>query len=87
MGAASPGSNYVAASAQGQNGTYAVVGFVGVTITNATGNGNNNMNISIQPGGIVDPSAMLTNITPARASQPSWFSTSQTTFVSAKLTR
>jgi Flp pilus assembly protein TadG len=87
MGAASPGSNYVAASYTGQNGTYAIVGFVGVTITQADGTGNANMTISVQAGGVVDPTAMLTNIAPARASQPSWFGTSQTTFVSAKLTR
>ena len=81
-----PGPNYVAATGSGQDATYAIVGFVGVTITQATGNGNN-MNISIQPSAIVDPTAVLSNISPARVSQPSQFGTSQTTFVSAKLTQ
>ncbi len=86
IGAASPGSNYVAASGTGQNATYAVVGFAGVAITQATGSGNN-MVIAIQPSAIVDPTAVLTNLSPARATQQTWFGTSQTTFVSAKLTR
>ncbi len=82
----SPGSNYVAGSGNGQNATYAIIGFVGVTITQASGNGNN-MNISIQPSAIVDPTAVILNPSPARASQLTVFGTSQTTFVSAKLTQ
>src|SRR5207249_4679199 len=39
---------YTAASDQGQGATYAIAGFVGVTITQAEGNGSN-MIISIQP--------------------------------------
>jgi Flp pilus assembly protein TadG len=81
-----PGSNYVAASGNGQGATYAIIGFVGVTITQASGYGNN-MNISIQPASIVDPTAVILNASPARASQPTQFGTSQTTFVSAKLTQ
>jgi hypothetical protein len=86
IGAASPGSNYVAASGNGQNATYSILGFAGVTITQASGSGNN-MIIAVQPSAVVDPTALLTNVGPARASQLTWFGTSQTTFVSAKLTR
>ncbi len=82
----SPGSNYVAATGNGQNATYAIIGFVGVTITQASGNGSN-MNISIQPSAIVDPTAVFSNISPARATQTTQFGASQTTFVSAKLTQ
>ena len=59
--AARPGSNYVAATGNGQNATYAIVGFVGVTITQAAGSGSN-MNISIQPSAIVDPTAVFSNL-------------------------
>jgi hypothetical protein len=82
----SPLPNYVAASSTGQNASYAIIGFVGVTVTTATGTGNN-MNISIQPAAIVDPTAVILDASPARASQQTWFGTSQTTFVSAKLTQ
>jgi hypothetical protein len=82
----SPIPNYVAASGNGQNATYAIIGFVGVTITQATGNGNN-MNISIQPIAINDPTAVILNPSPARATQKTVFGTPQTTFVSAKLTQ
>jgi hypothetical protein len=80
--------NYVAATGNGQNATYAVVGFVGVTISQATGTGNN-MNISIQPTANVDPTAILSNIGPARPAQTLAFGngTTATTFVSAKLTQ
>src|SRR6185437_2026503 len=82
----SPGSSYVAASGQGQGANYAIVGFVGVTISQATGNGDN-MNISIQPSAIVDPTAVILNPSPARAGQKTIFGTPQTTFISAKLTQ
>lgn len=85
-GSSSPGSNYVAATGNGQNATYAVVGFVGVTVTQATGSGGN-MNISIQPYAINDPTAVILNPSPARASQLTVSGTPQTTFVSAKLTQ
>ncbi|HEY7330346.1 MAG TPA: pilus assembly protein TadG-related protein [Gemmataceae bacterium] len=81
----SPLPNYVAASGNGQNATYAVVGFAGVTITQADGNGNN-MNISIQPSAIVPTNAVINNAKPA-GTQQSQFQTPLTTFVSAKLTR
>lgn len=57
-------SGYVAATGTGQNATYAVVDFVGVTISQATGNGNN-MNISIQPSAIVDPTLTVPFARPA----------------------
>jgi Flp pilus assembly protein TadG len=78
--------NYTAASSQGQNATYAIVGFAGVTITEATGSGNN-MNISIQPYAINDPTSIILNPSPARATKTTIFGTSQTTFVSPKLTQ
>lgn len=79
-------SPYVAATGNGQNATYAIVGFVGVDITQATGNGSN-MNISVQPCAVLDPTGILTDITPARPTQYTYFGTTQTTFVSAKLTK
>jgi Flp pilus assembly protein TadG len=82
----SPLPNYVAATGNGQNATYAVVGFVGVKITQADGSGNN-MIVSVQPSAIVDPTAVILNASPARASQLTVLGTSQTTFVSAKLTQ
>jgi Flp pilus assembly protein TadG len=82
----SPLPNYVAANGTGQNATYAVVGFAGVTISQASGSGGG-MNISIQPAAIVDPTAVILNASPARASQLTVFGTPQTTFVSAKLTQ
>lgn len=86
-GSSNPGDNYTAANYQGQNATYAVVGFVGVTITQADGSGKANMTISVQPTAIVDPTEVILNPSPARASQLTIFGTSQTTFVSAKLTQ
>jgi len=83
----SPLPNYVAAASQGQNATYSIVGFVGVTITQADGSGNANMTISVQPQAIVDPTEVILNPSPARATQTTVFGTSQTTFVSAKLTQ
>jgi hypothetical protein len=83
----SPLPNYVAATGTGQGATYAVIGFVGVTITQADGSGNSNLTVSIQPSAIVDPTAVILNPSPARAGQLTVFGTSQTTFVSAKLTQ
>ncbi|MFL5243903.1 MAG: pilus assembly protein TadG-related protein [Gemmataceae bacterium] len=85
-GAAAPGSNYVAATGNGQNATYAIIGFVGVTITEATGNGSN-MNISIQPMAIDDPTSVIMNPSPARAGKKTIFGTPQTTFIPPKLTK
>jgi Flp pilus assembly protein TadG len=77
---------YQAASSTGQNATYAVVGFVGITISEATGSGNN-MNISIQPMAAINPTAVIPNPTPAGTTQSPNFSTTITTFISAKLTQ
>jgi Flp pilus assembly protein TadG len=76
---------YVAASGTGQNATYAIVGFVGVTISQASGDGSN-MDISLQPMGNIDVTSVIPTPTPAGTSQ-STFSTGMTTFISAKLTR
>jgi Flp pilus assembly protein TadG len=75
---------YVAATGTGQGATYAVVGFAGITISQATGDGNN-MNISIQPAANIDATSVITNPAPAGTTQSS-YSTSATTFISAKLT-
>ena len=84
--ALSPGS-YVAANGNGQGATYAIVGFVGVTITQADGSGSS-MNISVQPCAVVDPTAVIGTPKPA-GTQTSQFgsSSSITTFISAKLTQ
>jgi hypothetical protein len=81
-----PGPNYVAETGTGQNATYAIVGFVGVMITQADGSGGG-LTVSIQPSAIVDPTEVILNASPARASQLTIFGTPQTTFVSAKLTQ
>jgi hypothetical protein len=84
------GQGYIAAASQGQNAYYQIVGFVGVTISQATSNGWN-MNISVQPMAVVDPTAVLAGAQPAgtQASPltPSVATdTTITTFTSAKLT-
>jgi len=84
------GNTYIAASGTGQNATYAIVGFVGVAISNATGSGSN-MNISIQPMAAIDPSEVILNTIPAGTQRdpltPSVPTpTTYTTFSSAKLT-
>jgi Flp pilus assembly protein TadG len=86
LAATSPGDNYVAAAAQGQNATYAIIGFAGVTVTQADGRGNS-MNISIQPMSIVDPTTIIGNAKPAQGNVLTQFGTFQTTFTSAKITR
>jgi Flp pilus assembly protein TadG len=82
----SPLPNYVAGNGTGQNATYAVVGFAGVTISQADGSGNAGMTISIQLSAIVPPNAVINNAAPA-GTQQSVFGTPLTTFVSAKLTQ
>jgi Flp pilus assembly protein TadG len=84
---ASPLPNYAAASGNGQNATYAIVGFAGVAVSDANGHGNANMNIWIQPMATVDPTAIFTTTSPARPTQPNSLSTVITTFVSAKLSQ
>jgi len=88
---AANGYTYLAASGNGQNATYAIVGFVGVAISDASGSGQN-MNISIQPAAIVDPTAVLQAAMPAGTQgsplTPSVnANTTITTFTSAKLTQ
>jgi Flp pilus assembly protein TadG len=88
---ASNGNTYIAASGTGSNASYQIVGFVGVTISNAAATGNNNMTISIQPAAVVDPTAVLTGATPAGTqtsplTPSSPIDTTTTTFTSAKLT-
>jgi Flp pilus assembly protein TadG len=83
-------NTYIAGNGTGQGATYAVVGFVGVTISYANGSGNS-MNISIQPMAAVDPNAVILNNLPAgtqtNALTPSVTTpTTITTFSSAKLT-
>jgi Flp pilus assembly protein TadG len=78
-------TGYQAASGNGQNATYAIVGVVGVTVSYADGTGGN-MNISLQPMAMIDPTDVIPNPTPAGSSLTQ-FGTFQTTFISAKLTR
>jgi Flp pilus assembly protein TadG len=77
---------YQAATSQGQNTTYAIVGFVGVTVTQADGSGSS-LIISVQPMATLDPTALIANAKPATGTNTTQFGTYQTTFVSAKLTR
>jgi Flp pilus assembly protein TadG len=82
---------YVAASLQGQGAYYAVVGFVGVTISYVNGAGAGGLNISIQPMATVDPNGIILNNLPAgtqtNSLTPSVTTpTTITTFSSAKLT-
>jgi Flp pilus assembly protein TadG len=83
-------SPYQAASGQGQGATYAIVGFVGVNISDASGNGSN-LDIEIQPSAVIDPTAVLLNTLPAGTqgspmTPSSTSNTTITTFGSAKLT-
>ena len=80
------GQPYQAASGQGSNTYYQIIGFVGVKVSQADGSGSS-MDISIQPTSVIDPTAMIPNPQPARPSQTTYFGTTQTTFISAKLTQ
>jgi hypothetical protein len=87
---ASPVPNYIGATGQGQNATYSIIGFVGVTITQADGSGKVNLQVSVQPSSIVDPTEVISNPVPAGTQGTTAIGTSgttQTTFVSAKLTQ
>lgn len=86
-------SSYTAAQGNGQNATYDIIGFVGVTVSRADGSGNN-MNISIQPMAVIDPTAIVSNPVPATSTATTPLTTymgltgqSFTTFVSAKLSQ
>ncbi len=54
-------SPYQAANGSGSNTTYNIVGFVGVTITQADGRGSN-MNISVQAATISDPTLIVSTV-------------------------
>jgi Flp pilus assembly protein TadG len=83
-------STYQPTTGVGQNATYAIIGFVGITVTNANGSGNN-INISIQPTASIDPTGYIptpqpggstsSNVSTASVSVP------QTTFTSPKLVK
>ena len=79
-------SPYQAASGAGNNATYNIVGFVGVTVTSVTGNGNN-LNITVQPCSVIDATAVFdpASIYPAGAEPASQLKTF--THVSAKFSR
>jgi hypothetical protein len=88
----SPQPNYVAATGTGEGATYAIVGFVGITISQADGSGlgsllGNGLTVSIQPAAVVDPTEVILNAVPARPGQVTFTGTTATTFVSAKLTQ
>jgi hypothetical protein len=59
-------SPYQAASEQGSNAGYQLVGFVGATISEVRGNGIN-LEISVQPCAVLDPTMIYqtTSVTPA----------------------
>jgi Flp pilus assembly protein TadG len=87
------GPKYQAVSWQGPQGNqipmYAVVGLVGINVSEATPNGGS-MTIAIQPCAIVDPTAVVASPFTAKpaGTQPSQFAgTIITTFTSAKLTQ
>ena len=81
---------YTAAANSGQGATYAIVGFIGITVSAVSGSGGN-LDIQIQPMAVVDPNAVIQNLTPAGTQvfplTPSVLTnTTITTFGSAKLT-
>lgn len=76
-------SPYQAAGSSGSNAYYNIVGFVGATITQATGSGSN-INIAIQPCATIDPTAVFdpSTIVPALTTAQLF-----TTYSSVKLTQ
>jgi Flp pilus assembly protein TadG len=76
-------SPYQAASGNGNNTTYNIVGFVGVTITQATGSGSN-MNISVQPSAALDPTLIFNSSSVVPAGEGS---STVTTMALPKLTQ
>jgi hypothetical protein len=75
---------YQAASGNGSNTTYSIVGFAGVTVTSVSGQGSN-MDITVQPCSVLDPTAVFdsTTVYPAGA-QPTG-QMKAFTFVTSKL--
>ena len=69
-------SPYQAASGNGNNATYSIVGFVGVMVTQASGNGNN-LSISVTPCDVIDPTAVFdpSSVYPAGAAPASQLKT------------
>jgi Flp pilus assembly protein TadG len=85
-------TGYQAASGNGQNATYAIVGFTGVTVSQVAGNGVANMEIYLQSKGMIDPTDVFPSSgtgapLPAGSTTNTEFGTPQTTFISAKITR
>jgi hypothetical protein len=78
-------SPYQAMTGTGSNAAYAIVGFVGVQISSASGSGSS-LQIAVQPMGVIDATSVIANPQPA-GTQSSSFGTTTTTFISAKLTR
>jgi hypothetical protein len=81
---------YTAALNQGQGATYAIVGFIGVTVSQVSANGLP-LVVDIQPMAVVDPNAVIQTLSPAGTQvfplTPSVLTnTTITTFGSAKLT-
>ncbi|MEI8374371.1 MAG: pilus assembly protein TadG-related protein [Planctomycetota bacterium] len=76
-------SPYVAAGGNGSNSYYNIVGFVGVSITQADGSGSN-LNISVQPVATVDPTM---NYDPNTVVPAGEGSSTITTFALPKLTQ
>jgi len=77
---------YQAASGNGSNTTYSIVGFAGVTVTSVSGNGSN-MNISVQPCSVIDPTAVFDAATIYPAGTEPSNQLKSFTFVSPKFTR
>ncbi|HUQ71881.1 MAG TPA: pilus assembly protein TadG-related protein [Planctomycetaceae bacterium] len=79
-------SPYQAASGNGSNTTYDIVGFVGIMITEATGSGSN-LSIKVQPCSVLDPTAVFDpeSLCPAGEEPPSRLKAF--TFATPKLTR
>jgi Flp pilus assembly protein TadG len=50
---------YSTVTGPGNNATYTIVAFVGVTVVEATGRGNSGIQIVIQPTSVIDPTATL----------------------------
>jgi Flp pilus assembly protein TadG len=86
------GPNYQAVSWQGNNNAvpmYAVVGLVGITVTQANGSGSGTT-IAIQPSAIVDPTAVIASpfaVKPVGTQSSQFTGTIITTFTGAKLTQ
>jgi hypothetical protein len=85
-------TTYQAANGNGQSATYAIVGFVGVTVSQVSGNGTSGLEVYLQPISMIDPTDVFPSSgvgapLPAGSTTNTEFGTPQTTFISAKLTR